>query len=95
LLDVCIFRCGNCWSLLKHAGLTTLKMNHRCKNTLYTQAKSIRVESERKNILTELDGDPGPAMPIDISIIPQAIQVLVPPGAKPAGIRTRIRRMIG
>jgi hypothetical protein len=28
-------------------------------------------------------------------LIPQAIKVLVPPGAKPAGMRTRLRRMIG
>jgi diacylglycerol kinase (ATP) len=96
LLDVCVFRCGNCWCLLKHAVLTVLKQNHRCKQTLYAQAQSIRVESQHNNnIPTELDGDPGPALPMDISIIPQAIQVLVPPGAKPAGIRTRIWRMIG
>lgn len=95
LLDVCIFRCSNCFSLLKHAALTVLKLNHRCKNTLYTRAQSIRIESENNSILTELDGDPGPSLPMDISIIPQAIQVLVPPKAKPAGIRTRIRRMIG
>jgi diacylglycerol kinase (ATP) len=95
LLDVCVFRCANCWSLLKHAVMTVLKQNHRCKNTLYIQARSVRVESEQENIPTELDGDPGPALPMDISIIPQAIQVIVPSGAKPAGIRTRIRRMIG
>ncbi len=95
LLDVCVFRCANCWSLLKHAALTAMKQTHRCKNTFYTQGRLVRVESERENLPTELDGDPGPAMPVDISIIPQAIQVLVPPGAKPAGIRTRIWRMIG
>jgi YegS/Rv2252/BmrU family lipid kinase len=95
LLDVCIFRCSHCWSLLKHAAMTVLKLNHRSKHAFYTQARSIRVESECNTILTELDGDPGPSLPLDISIIPQAIQVLVPPRAKPAGIRTRIRRMIG
>jgi len=95
LLDVCVFRCANCWSLLKHAALTAMKQTHRCKNTFYTQGRLVRVESERENLPTELDGDPGPAMPVDISIIPQAIQVVVPPGAKPAGIRTRIWRMIG
>jgi YegS/Rv2252/BmrU family lipid kinase len=95
LLDVCVFRCANCWSLLKHATLTAMKQTHRCKNTFYTQGRLVRVESERENLPTELDGDPGPAMPVDISIIPQAIQVVVPPGAKPAGIRTRIWRMIG
>jgi YegS/Rv2252/BmrU family lipid kinase len=95
LLDVCVFRCSHCWSLLKHAAMTVLKLNHRSKNAFYTQAQSIRVESQCNTLLTELDGDPGPSLPLDISVIPQAIQVLVPPKAKPAGIRTRIRRMIG
>jgi diacylglycerol kinase (ATP) len=95
LLDICIFRCSNCWSLLKHAVMTVLKINHRSKHAFYAQVQSIRVESECNHILTELDGDPGPSLPLDISVIPQAIQVLVPPKAKPAGIRTRIRRMIG
>jgi YegS/Rv2252/BmrU family lipid kinase len=95
LLDVCIFRCASCWKLLKHAACTVLKTHLKSRNTLYTQAKSIRIESSVNHIPTELDGDPGPALPVDISIIPAAIQVVVPPGAKPAGIRTRIRRMIG
>ncbi|MEN6307293.1 MAG: diacylglycerol kinase family protein [Anaerohalosphaeraceae bacterium] len=95
LLDICIFRCHSCWSLLKHAACTVLKTHLRSKNTIYTQARTIRIESSVNHIPTELDGDPGPSLPLDISIIPAAIQVLVPPGAKPAGIRTRIRRMIG
>lgn len=95
LLDVCIFRCSNCLGLLKHAGMTVFKQNQRSKQAFYTQAQSVRVESSHDNIPTELDGDPGPALPLDISIIPEAIQVLVPSNAKPAGIRTRIRRMIG
>jgi len=95
LLDVCVLQCSSCWRLLKHAACTVLKSHLRSKNAFYTQAKSIRIESSSPNIPTELDGDPGPDLPVDISIIPHAIEVLVPPGAKPAGIRTRIRRMIG
>jgi diacylglycerol kinase (ATP) len=95
LLDVCIFRCSNCWRLIQHSACVVMKTHLFSKNAFYTQAKTIRIESQHANIPTELDGDPGPALPINISIIPNAIQVLVPPKAKPAGIRTRIRRMIG
>ncbi len=96
LLDVCIFKCTNQACLLWHAFKTALKRHIPGKNALYTQAKSIRVEPVGDPTLyCQIDGDPGPAMPAEIKVIPHAIHVLVPPGAKPAGIRTRLRRMIG
>jgi diacylglycerol kinase family enzyme len=39
---------------------------------------------------TELDGDPGPNLPLEVTVIPQAVKVLVPPKAKPIGMRKRI-----
>ena len=95
LLDVCIFRCHGQLPLIMHAVKTVVKKHTKCKNTIYTQAASVRVESTDGLIHSQIDGDPGPAMPVDIKVIPQAIRVLVPPGAKPAGIRTRLRRIIG
>lgn len=96
LLDVCIFQCPHQACLLWHAVKTIFKCHTTGKNVVYTQARRIRVESVAGGtIYGQIDGDPGPSLPVDIKIIPQAIQVLVPPGAKPAGIRTRLRRMIG
>ncbi|MBL7214882.1 MAG: diacylglycerol kinase family lipid kinase [Phycisphaerae bacterium] len=95
LLDVCIFRCPGQLSLLMHAAKTVFKAHIKSKKTIYTQAASIQVECADGPVFCQIDGDPGPAMPADIKVIPQAIRVLVPPGAKPAGIRTRLRRMIG
>lgn len=95
LLDVCIFRCTNQITLIEHSIRTTFKIHKRSKNTIYTRAKSIHVEAADGPIFCEIDGDPGPTPPADIKIIPQAIRVLVPPGAKPAGMRTRFMRMIG
>lgn len=94
-LDVCIFRCAGQISLIMHAIKTVFKVHVKCKKTIYTQAGSVRVESPDGPVCCQIDGDPGPALPADIKILPQAIRVLVPPGAKPAGIRTRLRRMIG
>lgn len=95
LLDVCIFHCHGQFSLLMHAVKTVLKVHTKCKKTVYAQAASIRVEPADGPVFCQIDGDPGPVVPADIKVIPQAIRVLVPPGAKPAGIRTRLRRMIG
>jgi len=94
LLDVCVYKCSTRPHLLKHSLMTVLKMHADRKDVIYKQGRKIRVSSaERVN--TEIDGDPGPPLPIQIEVIPQAVKVLVPPNAKPAGIRTRLRRMIG
>ncbi len=94
-LDVCILRCHQQLSLLMHAAKTVFKAHTKSKNAIYMQGASVCIESGDGPIYCQIDGDPGPATPAEIKVIPQAIRVLVPPGAKPAGMRTRLRRMIG
>lgn len=95
-LDLCIYQCRHQAHLLKHALATIFKMHTRGKDVIYRQGTVITVESlANEPIYCQIDGDPGPQPPAEIKLIPQAIQVLVPPGAKPAGIRTRLRRIIG
>ena len=95
LLDVCIYKCASQLHLLKHSLMTIMKRNANKKDVIYKQGKSIQVRSTNNQIKTQIDGDPGPELPIQIEIIAQAVQVLVPPDAKPAGIRTRLIRMLG
>jgi len=95
LLDVCIYKCASQIRLLKHSVMTVLKQHAGSGDVIYRQSKSITVSSEAAGIKTEVDGDPGPALPVQIKVIPQAVNVMVPEGAKPAGIRTRIKRAIG
>jgi diacylglycerol kinase family enzyme len=75
--------------------MTIAKQHAGRGDVIYRQAKNISVSSEVGGIETEIDGDPGPALPVEIKVIPQAVNVMVPEGAKPAGIRTRIIRAIG
>jgi diacylglycerol kinase family enzyme len=75
--------------------MTVLKQHAASGDVIYRQGKKITVSSETADIDTEIDGDPGPALPVQIKVIPQAVNVMVPEGAKPAGIRTRIIRAIG
>jgi len=95
LLDVCVYKCVSQLRLLKHSIMTVLKQHAGSGDVIYRQGKSITVSSEAAGIKTEVDGDPGPALPVQVSVIPQAVNVMVPEGAKPAGIRTRIIRAIG
>ena len=95
LLDVCIYKCASRPRLVKHSSMTTLKQHIHSSDVIYRQGKTITVSSTTEDIKTEIDGDPGPELPVQIKVIPQAVNVMAPEGAKPAGIRTRIIRAIG
>ncbi len=92
LLDLCIYKCRSRPYLLKHALVTTLKSHRKSKDVIYKQCKKIKISSEG-SVKTELDGDPGPELPLEVTIIPQAVKILVPPKGKPVGMRTRIFRI--
>lgn len=94
LLDVCIYKCASRLYLIKHSLLTILKQHNKSSDVIYCKAKHITVSSEAPDIKSEIDGDPGPALPAEIKIIPQAVNVMVPKDAKPAGLRARILRML-
>ena len=95
LLDVCIYKCASRLRVLKHSLMTILKQHAHSGDVIYRQGKDITVSSEAADIKTEIDGDPGPPLPIQIKVIPKAVNCIVPEGAKPAGIRTRIIRALG
>jgi YegS/Rv2252/BmrU family lipid kinase len=95
LLDVCVYKCASQLHLVKHSVMTVLKQHADTSDVIYRQGKNIRVSSKTDSVMTEIDGDPGPALPVQIKVIPQAVNCIVPEGAKPAGIRTRIIRAIG
>ena len=95
LLDVCIYKCASKIHLVKHSAMTALKQHTFGKDVIYRQGKDITISSGVADLRTEIDGDPGPDLPVNIKVIPQAVNCLVPEGAKPAGIRTRIARALG
>ena len=95
LLDVCIYKCTSRPQLLKHSLLTVFKLHADRKDVIYRQGKTVEITSDDPNVNIEIDGDPAdaPALPMGIEIMPQAVKVLVGPHSKPAGIRTRIKRL--
>ena len=94
LLDVCVYKCASQVRLLKQSVLTILKHHADSRDVIYRQGKSITVTSDSSDVETEIDGDPGPPLPVQIKVIPKAVNCLVPEGAKPAGMRTRIIRAL-
>jgi diacylglycerol kinase (ATP) len=95
VLDVCIYKCASQPHLVKHSAMTVFKRHADCSDVIYRQGKDIYVSSDSAAIDTEIDGDPGPVLPVRIKVIPRAVNCIVPENAKPAGIRTRIIRALG
>ncbi len=95
LLDVCVYKCESKIQLIKHSAMTVLKQHTYGSDVVYRQGKNITVSSDDTDIRTEIDGDPGPALPVQIKVIPKAVNCIVSQSAKPAGIRTRIVRAMG
>jgi diacylglycerol kinase (ATP) len=93
LLDVCIYKCAGRVHLVKHSILTILKHHAHRRDVIYRQGREVTVSS-RAQVKTEIDGDPGPALPIHIAVVPHAVQCLVPAGAKPGGLRRRVIRWL-
>jgi diacylglycerol kinase family enzyme len=94
LLDICIFRCDSRLRLVKHSVYTIFNQHVRCGDVIYRQGKKIVVSSDNPDLSTEIDGDPGPAVPVEINVIPNAVRVMVLPGSRPAGIRRQILRAL-
>lgn len=95
LLDVCIFKCTYRPHLLKHYLTVLFKRHTRCSDVIYQQGTRVKVSSPTKKVKTQVDGDPGPPLPADISVVPGALQVMVPKEFKPEGTWRRLFRLLG
>ncbi len=86
LLDLVVFECNQQAGLLLHAAWTLLRRHPLKGNVIYRPARSIRIESDTP-VACQLDGDLGPSTPLDISVAPHKIKLIVPAGF-PGGPRS-------
>ncbi|MFI4913274.1 MAG: class IV adenylate cyclase [Sedimentisphaeraceae bacterium JB056] len=75
LLDVCIFPCKGKQDILKYFSMTMLQIHTRAAEVVYKKCRKLQVEPLNNQILTQIDGDPGPSLPLDIQIVPSTVQV--------------------
>jgi YegS/Rv2252/BmrU family lipid kinase len=94
LLDICAMRCASKWKLVKLSLMVIFKKHPESKDVVYRKAGRVAVSSEAE-VNSEIDGDPGPGLPIGIDLMPKAVKVLVPAGSHPTGLRRRIWRLFG
>ena len=78
LLDLVVFSCQEQTALLLHAACTLLRVHPLKGNVLYRRLRSVRIETAQP-VPCQVDGDMGPSPPLEISIAPGRVKVLVPP----------------
>ncbi|MFC1782917.1 diacylglycerol/lipid kinase family protein [Planctomycetota bacterium] len=78
-LDVCIYRCRRRRELLLHAIRTIAHQAERSANVSRFNCTNLTISSREPNVPVQIDGDPGPSLPLKITIIPAAARVLTPP----------------
>ena len=82
-LDICIYKCKRRRELLLHAVRTICHRAKASKNVLRFNCTHLFIDSHDFNVPVQMDGDPGPSLPLDIKIVKSAAQVMTPP--PPAG----------
>jgi diacylglycerol kinase family enzyme len=77
-LDLTVFKCRNQWQLLEHSARTLFDRAQEGPRITRRKCRRVRVSSDHSDIPVQLDGDPGPVLPIDIEIMPAAAKILIP-----------------
>lgn len=90
-LDLTIFRCRDQLELLRHSWRTLRRQVKSGPRVVRQRCKHIRVSSPDTDGMVQLDGDPGPRLPIEIEIMPAAARILTPPAPKGKDRSTPVR----
>lgn len=93
LLDICIYKCKGRIKFFDLSLRTLMRKHTKHKDVIYQKAKRIKISSPTKGVTSEIDGDPGPDLPLEITIVPDAVKVMVPTKPKTFGLANRIKCM--
>ena len=79
LLDITIYRYRRRRELLLHSLRTVARQADRSRQVSRHTCRELTITSPQADVPVQLDGDPGPALPLTIRIVPAAARVLTPP----------------
>ncbi|MCC7087494.1 MAG: hypothetical protein IT427_21020 [Pirellulales bacterium] len=80
--DVCTFRRGGLLSGLGYLSSIVLGFHRRLPGCEYVKCSRLRIESDDPAHY-ELDGDPGGRLPLELTVAPRRLRLLVPEGFSP------------
>jgi YegS/Rv2252/BmrU family lipid kinase len=78
LLDLVVFSCREQTALVLHAAWTLLKMHPSQDSVFYRTFRQAQIQTETP-VASQVDGDPGPNTPLQISVLGETIRLIVPP----------------
>jgi len=78
MLDLVIFRCRQQTSLVLHAAWTLLRQHPAKGDVIYRRFRHATIRTDTP-VPSQVDGDVGPSTPLDISVQPGQLKLLVPP----------------
>ncbi len=76
LLDVCTFKEGSLWHGLMYLGGVMLGQHEAMQDFVRVQTRRLRIEAAGA-AQYQLDGDPGGELPVEISVVPQRLTLLI------------------
>ena len=76
LLDVCLFRRGSLLHGLRYFAGVMLGRHRRWEDFSHVRVRKLRIESDRE-VPYQLDGDPGGVLPVEISVLPGRVRMVV------------------
>ena len=77
LLDLVVFACRQQLSLLCHAARTMIQSHPSHRTVIYRRFRHLTVEADGP-VLSQVDGDVGPQTPLEISVAPGGVKLIVP-----------------
>ena len=77
LLDLVVFSCREQTALVLHAAWTLLRRHPLKGDVIYRRVRRVRIETDSP-AASQVDGDVGPNTPLDISLAPGRVKLLVP-----------------
>lgn len=77
LLDLVIFSCREQSALMLHAAWTLLRRHPLKGDVVYRKLRRARIETDQP-VPSQVDGDVGPMTPLEVSVAPDRIKLLVP-----------------
>ncbi len=77
--DVCVFPCKGRYDILRSLVMIMLGRHTATEGIVYRKCHSAEIVGLEKGIVTQIDGDPGPSLPLRLDIIPAAVRVFIAP----------------
>ena len=85
LFDLVVFSCRGQDRLAWHAAWTLLRRHPLKGDVIYRRFKRLRIETARP-VPSQVDGDVGPDTPLDVSVSPKRLRLIVPAPRTPRAL---------